>query len=214
MTQLRVLLSFAQATDPLLEKRAGAVLTGVFSNPVWASPPAPAPPVSEAELAAAISDFREAIPTAKQGGPADTAAKNKKREVLVGLLRQLAAHVQGNCGGDLGALLASGFAAVDTNNAPAAMAKPDIKDILNGLSGQLVVRLQQPIASTRLYEVRYALLEPSGAPGPWQSGGLSTDSRRLNVNGLAPGSLYQFQVRSHGAREAGDWSDPTSHRCL
>ncbi|MFO1481723.1 MAG: fibronectin type III domain-containing protein [Verrucomicrobiaceae bacterium] len=52
-------------------------------------------------------------------------------------------------------------------------------------------------------------------PGPYQSGGLFTNSRSMAINGLTPGGNYQFQVRAVGGSTGySDWSDPVSHMSL
>lgn len=174
----------------------------------------PTPPVLEADFDTALTEFTEAIASAAQGGPADTAAKNGKREILIGLLRQLAGYVQSKCENDLATLLSSGFDAVSTNHASTPLAAPTIKELINGMSGQLIVRVT-PVANAKCYEVRHALIGPDGAPGPWQDSGLFTNSRSMAVNGLTPGGNYQFQVRAIGGSTGySDWSDPVSHMSL
>jgi hypothetical protein len=203
MPQLRVLLGFASAADHSLDE------TKLYGNAAYTTPP-----VTLVALQAALAAFTAAIATAAQGGPADTADKNSKRDDLIDLLRQLAGYVQTNCNNDLATLLSSGFDAVSTNHASSPLAAPTIKDIANGNSGQLVVRVG-PIANAKCYEVRYALIGSGGAPGPLQNGGLFTNSRNMPINGLTPGGNYQFQVRAVGGSTGySDWSDPVSHMSL
>ena len=209
MYQLRVLLGFATASDHSLEETAQAVLSNLYDIPAYANPP-----VTKADLQAALSDFSLAIPAALHGGPLDTADKNNKREVLIRLLRELASFVQAKHENDLAKLLSSGFEAVSTNRASVQLAQPTIKDILNGMSCQLLVRVG-PIANAKCYEVRYALIGLGGALGPWQGGGLHTSSRSMSIVGLTPGGNYQFQVRAIGGSTGySDWSDPVSHMSL
>ena len=209
MPQLRVLLGFTNAPDHSLEETATAVSTNLYGNAAY-----PSPPVTQAVLDAANAAFGLAIAAAKLGGPADTADKNNKHDTLVGLLRQLAGYVQEKCNNDLATLLSSGFDAVSNNRSSTPLAAPIIRDILNGNSGQLIVRVT-PIANAKCYEVRYALIGVGGAPGPWQSGGLFTNSRSMPINGLTPGGNYSFQVRAIGGSTGySDWSDPVSHMSL
>ena len=209
MPQLRVLLGFTNAPDHSLEETATAVSTNLYGNAAY-----PSPPVTQAVLDAANAAVGLAIAAAKLGGPADTADKNNKHDTLVGLLRQLAGYVQEKCNNDLATLLSSGFDAVSNNRSSTPLAAPIIRDILNGNSGQLIVRVT-PIANAKCYEVRYALIGVGGAPGPWQSGGLFTNSRSMPINGLTPGGNYSFQVRAIGGSTGySDWSDPVSHMSL
>ena len=111
-------------------------------------------------------------------------------------------------------LLASGFQAVSTNRASTPLAAPTITDILNGNSGQLLLRVGA-IANSHAYEVRHAAIAPGGVPGPWQNGGLFGNSRSMPVNGLTPGTNYTFQVRAIGGSTGySDWSDPVSHMSM
>ena len=214
MPQLRVLLGFAQASDMALHERAQAVHDNLFTSPLWAVPPNPALPVTAAALATALNNFTTALAASAQGGPADTADKNAKRDTLVTLLRQLASYVQTNHGNELAKLLASGFEAVSTTHSASPLDSPTITDIINGMSGQLIVRVGA-IANAKIYEVRYALIGASGAPGPWLNGGLFTSSRSMAVGGLSPGGNYQFQVRAVGGSTGySDWSDAVSHMSL
>ena len=71
------------------------------------------------------------------------------------------------------------------------------------------------IKNAKNYEVRYALVDGNGAPGPWQSGGIHSSSRGQLVNGLTPGAMYQFQVRAVGGSTGySDWSQTVSERSL
>ncbi len=209
MTQLRVLLGFASAADHSLEATAQTVLDHFFGNAAY-----PSPPLTEAALQAALSSFSAAIATAKMGGPGETADKNNKRDILVDLLRKLAGYVQINHDNDLAKLLSSGFEAVSMNRASVPLTAPTIKDIINSMTCQLIVRVG-PVANARGYELRYALIGAGGAPTPWLDGGLFTNSRSMPVNDLNPGDNYQFQVRAVGGSTGySDWSDAVNHRSL
>jgi hypothetical protein len=209
MPQLRVLLGFSNAPDHSLEETAQAVLDNLYGNPAY-----PTPPVTQAALQAALTAFSQAIAAAAQGGPEDTADKNNKRDALIDLLRQLAGYVQAKHGNDLAVLLSSGFEAVSTNRASSPLSAPTIRDILNGNSGQLILRVT-PVANAKNYEPRYAAIGANGAPGPWQNGGIIGNSRSIPVNGLTPGTNYTFQVRAIGGSTGySDWSDPSSHMSM
>ena len=209
MPQIRALLGFAQASDHSLEETAQAVLDNLYGKQAY-----PTPPVAQAALQAALDAFSAAIAAAAQGGPADTADKNNKRDILIGLLRQLAGYVQEKHGNDLATLLSSGFEAVSTNTSSSPLPVPTIKDIVNGGTGQLIVRVNR-VKNARAYKLRHALIAESGAPGPWADALLYTSSRSMVVNGLTPGGNYLFQVSAvGGSTGCSDWSDAVSHRSL
>lgn len=209
MPQLRVLLSFAFGTDHLLEETAQAVHSKIYTNTAY-----PTPPVTAAALQAALDAFTAAIAAATLGGPEQTADRNNKREALIELLRMLAEYVQLNHGNDLAVLLSSGFSAASTNRASVPLERPSIKAILNDMSCQLVLRATT-VKNARAYEVRYALIDASGTPGPWLDGGLFSKARSICIANLTAGALYQFQVRAIGGSTGhSDWSDTVQHRSL
>ena len=210
MAILRVNLGFASATDTDLDDFTEGVLLKLYSHPAY-----PTPPVTSAALSTAKNNFSTAVAAANLGGPAQTADKENKREILIALLRQLALYVEENHGNDLAVLLGSGFLASSTNRSQAALPAPTIKKIRPGLTGQLLVSVGV-IPNAKCYELRYALLAPDGTPGPWQQPPAPfTNSRALSATGLTPGAEYKFQARSIGGTTgASDWSDAVSHRAM
>ncbi|MBI3879313.1 MAG: fibronectin type III domain-containing protein [Verrucomicrobia bacterium] len=209
MSTLRVLLGFVNAPDHFLEETAGAVIDNLYGKPAF-----PTPPVTKVALQAGLTAFTDAIAGQAQGGTAATADKNNKRDALVALLRQLAAYVQDKSGGDLATLLGSGFEAVSTSRAKQPLPKPQIAEINNGNSGQLLVKVK-PVPNAKCYEGRYAALGAGGAAGPLQNAGLFTNSRAMPVNGLTPGTMYRFEFRAVGGTTGySDWSDAVSHMSM
>ena len=209
MSQLRVLLGFTNAPDHSVEETTGSVLENLYGNAAF-----PTPPVTKPALQTGLDDFAAAIAAQAQDGTAATAEKNNARDALTALLRQLAGYVQETCGNNLATLLSSGFDAVSTNRASVPLGPPTILSLDNGNSGQLLVKVT-PIANAKCYEMRLAAVAPGGAPGPWQSGGLFTNSRGMPLNGLTPGTNYTVQVRAiGGATGYSDWSNPSSHMSL
>jgi hypothetical protein len=214
MPNLRVLLGFTNAPDHDVLDTAEAVSGNLYDEPIFNNPPGVVPPVSKADLDTAIGNLSEAIAAAEQGGPQQTADKNAKRDIVVDMLRKLAGHVQGKHENRMEVLLSSGFDAVSTSRAPIAITVPTIKDIANGNSGQLIVRVGA-VRGARNYEIRFAALGVGGAPGPWQNGGLHTNSRAMLLNNLTPGTMYLIQVCAHGSGSSvSDWSDGVQHMSM
>ena len=209
-TNPRVLTSFTKATDGSLKVTAVAIHQGLTDNPSFPNPPVPLP-----ALVAAIAAFSDALVAQEQGGTMATAVKNDQRAALIALLRKLANYVEDNCGGNLATLLSTGFTAVSTSRARTPVAVPFILNVVNGHSGQLLVKLREPIANAKCYELRYAAVGADGSPGPWQNGGLNSNSRALALNGLTPGTAYIIQIRAIGGSTGySDWSATTSHMSL
>jgi hypothetical protein len=173
------------------------------------NPDFPNPPIPLTSLASAATAFSDARTAASQGGPADTAAKEIARDVLVNLLRQLAAYVQTASAGDLSKLLGSGFEAVSTNRASVELPKPHIIEVLNAGEGKLKVR-PAAMKNVRNWEMRY-----SSVPGTWLSAGIFNSTRDMTLTGLTPGVLYTIEVRALGGKTGhSEWTDSVSRRSL
>ena len=130
------------------------------------------------------------------------------------MLRLLAGYVQANHHDHLDVLLSSGFDAAATAHPPTALGQAVIKEILNGNSGQFIIRAQA-MQNVRMWKARFAVIGTGGTPGPWQDGGLHGDSRRIILNGLTPGTLYSIQVQAvAGSNTYSDWSDAVQHMSM
>ena len=209
-THPRVLTSFTKATDNSLKVFASSVLNGLTGHPAF-----PNPPVPLTTLESAITAFSDARVAQEQGGTLATAEKKNKRDALVTLLRKLASYVQDNCDGNLATLLSSGFTAANTSRAQSPLPAPFIIQIFTVNTGQLLVKLRESIANAKCYEFRYAAVGADGSVGPWQNGGLNSNSRALALNGLIPGTRYIIQVRAIGGSTGySDWSDLVRHMSL
>jgi len=170
--------------------------------------------VDEATLTAARDAFSDALDVASVGSAEDVADKNEKREVLIALLRQLAAYVETKHGNVLSDLLASGFEAQSTTRTTGPLEKPVIRGIKDGNTGQLIIRVNK-VKRAASYEGHATPMAASGELGepiliPGQ-----TDSRRIVADGLVQGTLYQIQLRAVGGSTGhSPWSDPVVRRCL
>ena len=205
--RLRVLLNFTHDPDQVVQETAGAVVAGLKGNDKF-----PTPPVDPATLQQKLTDFVAAISAAGQGGPFATAEKDKIREELVLMLRQLALYVQATCKDDMATLLSSGFLAASTTRTRSPLDKPVITSIDQGNSTQLFVTVK-PVRNVRSYEVRYSPIRGDGT-GESKIIGALTDSRSMPINGLVPGTTYIVQVRALGASaNYSDWSDSVSRVC-
>jgi hypothetical protein len=204
MAQLRVSLGFAKLPDKELDNFTKTIKDQMTGNATY-----PTPPVTLANLETARADFEQKISDATTGGPPDTAAKNNQRQVLLGMLRQIAAYVQINCNNDMAVLLSSGFQAASTNRTQTPLDQPIELVIENGVSGQLVASVK-PVKNTSLYEGRV-----KGATGDWLPSVFTGDSQHIEFNALTPGQNYTAQVRALGGSTGqSDWSDPSTHMCM
>ena len=167
-------------------------------------------PVTAVALDAANQDFSAKLGALAEGGKAATVDRNNSRETLIGLLRQIAAWLEGKAQGnvDIITLFHFDFTAPG-HHASVAPGKPDIKTILNAATTQLKLRVN-PVANAHSYMVQHRVNS-----GAWVTAGTLTDSRGMVVAGLTPGTFYEFRVQAVGGKnQCSDWSDPVSHMCM
>lgn len=204
MSIVHVSLSFAQLPDAALDDFTGQVVAGLTGNAAY-----PTPAVALPALTAAKTAFETAMAGLPNGGKEATAIKDAAREALVNLLRQEAIYVQVTASNDLAVLLSSGFQAASSNRTRSPLVKPNIQEILNEVSTQLVVR-GKPVDNAHAYEAQ--IKNGTGGFGP---AGMFTQARRMILTGLVPGQTYTVQIRAVGGSTGySDWSDPVSHMAM
>lgn len=196
MPMERVSLRFAKFPDLKLKLFASSVGVGMTNNPAY-----PDPPMSMADLKAASDGFEQAITDAWDGGTVLTALKNAAREQLISVLRDEALYVQIIAKHDLAILLSSGFTATSKNTAQTPLIRPRILAALNVYTTQLWLRVTRvPNASS--YQVRWRI-----GGGEWVDGGIHPLARRLVLEHLTPGTLYEIQARGLGGSTGrSEWS--------
>src|SRR5205807_527522 len=150
---IRVKVSYGGESDKDVAAEAVAVVDGLIGNTAFQNPP-----VDPAVLKATVEAYASAIATAIDGGKKAIVARNKQREVVVKMLRQLGHWVEANCKDDLSILKSSGFQPVSTVRTPAQplQGPPSIAKVDNGPnSGQLFVKVI-PLLKALSYTLRYA----------------------------------------------------------
>ena len=116
---IRVATNFGRLSDTELDNFAQGVIDALTGNATY-----PTPPVTLANLQAAVDDYTAKMAAAQTGGVADTAAKNNSRNTLEEMLRKVAAYVQMMCNEDPVLLLSSGFQMQSTNRTSTPLEKP------------------------------------------------------------------------------------------
>ena len=167
------------------------------------------PPVDPAVLKATVEAYASAIATAIDGGKKAIVARNKQREVVVKMLRQLGHWVEANCKDDLSILKSSGFQPHSMTRTPVAplQGPPSIDKVVNGPnSGQVLIRVK-PRPNALSYILRYAAVAGADGKPAWVELTPFTNTRSVTVNGLTPGTTYAFQVRALGRAGYTNWSD-------
>ena len=200
---LRVKVSYSGESDKDVAAEAVAVVDGLTGNAAF-----PKPPVDPADLKAAVEAYASAIATAIDGGKKAIVARDKQREVVVKMLRQLGHWVEANCKDDLSILKSSGFQPASMVRTPPQplQGPPSIGKVDNGPnSGQLLVKVI-PLPRALSYTLRYAALGADGKTASWTELAPFSNTRSVPVNGLTPGTTYVFQVRALGRLGYTDWS--------
>jgi hypothetical protein len=190
-------------SDSDLDEFASNIVVKLTGNGAFPNPLVPLATLGAAQLA-----FHNALVLAAQGGTQLKAVKNEKRAALETVLRSEASYVQAIAGQNLSTLLSSGYEAASTNRAQSALATPTIVGLDNGMTTQLILRMQ-PVANARSYEVQ------TKNGGGWVPAGVFTQSRGIVLPGLTPGQNYSVQARAIGGSTSySDWSDPVSHMVM
>ncbi|HTD29039.1 MAG TPA: fibronectin type III domain-containing protein [Xanthomonadaceae bacterium] len=194
----RVAISFVlRDSDAALIVASGRVISGMTSNPAYASPDP-----GLVDLGAARDGFIAAV-NGTQEGRIGIVVRRQRRAILVELLRRLAHYVQVSSKGDPPTLLGSGFLAQRPRLPVGDLRAPANLRLARGkLSGQLVARCER-MPKAGAYQWRYAT---AAHPLVW----LPIDptlAANITIENLVPGTLYTTQVRVIGTAGPSDWSD-------
>lgn len=205
MAYARVALKFAEFSDGDLDTLADTVIAEMTTNAAIF----PSPPVTIVNFQADKDDFADKLAAAAVGGQADTADKNASRQVIIGVLRQLASYVEMVANGDEATLLKSGFQARSTERSSVPLEKPSEMTVTNDGDGALAASCK-PIQNCSMFEGR---AKADGSPDWMES--VFGNSQQVRFASLTPGVLYTVQIRGlGGSTGTSDWSDPVQHRSL
>src|SRR4051812_43690741 len=120
MSIQKVVTGFSKLSDEALVIRASVIVTNLTNNPNYSTPDPALATVTDANVA-----FKDSVTLSMTGGRENTADKNRKREILEGLLNTLALYVQRNCMNDRAILLSSGFDAKKPSVPIGVLHKPE-----------------------------------------------------------------------------------------
>jgi hypothetical protein len=204
---IKAVKAFARMTAEVVLSTSVNIYDGIFNNPNFTAPQAPAPPVDSATLKSANDSLATANAAALDGGKKALARKAHAKEVVVKLLQQLAVYVQANCKDDMTIFLSSGFTAVSSGKTASPPASDSIRKVEpDEVSGQMRITLMKYPGAVS-YEVRWAPAVAGGNPGTWSNQPVAYLRPATTISGLTPGTTYQFQVRAVIKAGYSDWSD-------
>jgi hypothetical protein len=192
-------MGFRKMTDADLISRAQTIETQMTGNANF-----PTPPVDLNTLKTTIVNFAAAVAAALDGSKKQKADKNKLKDQLIKMLRQLATYVEATAGADHAIFISSGFQPAAPKTPAQPLTQPIVDKFKYGTTGQLIVRVSH-ISKARLYELRYATIA-NGVPGAWTTVQLLS-AKPYAVDGLTPGTVYAFQVRALNKAGYTNWSD-------
>lgn len=200
MPNLRIIDGFEKLSDADLEVRSNSILTSMTDNPNFTTP---TPTLTV--VAAAITDFSNAVSVADGGSSLDKAIKNDKRLALINLLNSLGNYVIFTVDGNRTKAMSSGFTIAKVPSPMPPLSKPENLQVTEGPNaGDLNVRFKRVIGG-RSYLIQYAEETTTGEP-VWQNQTCTTS--KFTLRNLESGKKYQIRVAVIGAYNQLLYSDP------
>jgi len=195
-----------KSSDADLLNTARTTLKSLADNTGIYPAPNPALPVVQA----AVDNFSAGLALAADGSRSAISAKKQLRQVLVGLLRQLANYIHTACGGSMTNLLLSGFPVQKPVRQPVGplSAPNSVTLLLGSLSGQLVAKAN-PVFGAALYTWQLTSSTPNTPVLTVQ-----TTAARTVFTGLTPGVTYSVTVNAIGTAGPSDWSDAATQMAV
>ena len=196
----RVSLKFVELSDPALDEFAANIVSCVTGNANF-----PTLTISPTELDVLRVNYHNALIAASDGGTQLKAVKNEARLALEAALRQDAADVQSIAGQNLAVLLTSGYKPVSTNRTSERLATPVILNVDNQSTSRLFADLGS-LSNAAAYQLK-ALTSQGVVVATVES----TRSKKIEIPGTTPGTVYTLQGRGIGGSTGySDWSLPVS----
>lgn len=197
----RVSLSFNRYTDGDLESKVNNIISNLTGNTLF-----PSPVPSIAVLSAAAVAYSEALVIAKTGNRSAIAEKNSRRLQLIDVLRNIGSYVNFASGGDISAILTSGFSLTKEQSA-VVIGKPENFRVVNGVNSGVLELMVNRVKGATAYLHEFttdASLQTQG----WIS--LASSSRKILISNLQAGVRYYCRVGVVGTRGQLVYSDMLS----
>ncbi|HLH31435.1 MAG TPA: fibronectin type III domain-containing protein [Terriglobia bacterium] len=199
---------FTKLVGPNLLSRLDAVVKGLDGNAAY-----PSLPVDLTTAKAAGASYAASLADALDGGKKALVARNKQRENVIQILRQLAHYVELNCKNDLGTFLSSGFE-LATRNPSQPLTPPTIRKVDHGNAGQILISVDA-LKGAYSYEARYGVSGPNGSqPASWQSIGFTNTRSAVTIDNLTAGTIYVFQARALGPLGYSDYGHAVAYMAM
>lgn len=195
-----VKMGLSKLSVPKLADECDGIVTALTGN---ASYPTPVPTLDV--VSGAIKDTRSAYIAGLDGGKTLKATVRVNAAILRGVMKQLAAYVQQQSGGDQLTILSSGFGVRNAAGPKMKMAQvTGLRSLPNTTAAQAILDWA-PVTKAKSY-----VLQTTPTPAvatSWVAAGNSTKSTAV-VTGLTSGTVAWFRVAALGPLGQGPWSDP------
>ena len=200
---IKAIVNFRRMGPELVVSTSEAIQAHFNNNPDAAAPL----PVDMATVKSATDLLLAKIAAAADGGKTAVAAKNQQKEVVAGLLEQLAHYAEANCKGNITTFLSFGFRPKASTKNKTAPVSQSIRKIEPGKnSGEFKITLM-PFPEAGSYEVQWAPLAAGGVLGSWTSKVFTSRKPPVLITGLTPGTTYVFQARGVTNTGHSNWSE-------
>ncbi len=201
LPSFRIWTGFSRGSDDDANNLTLDVEDGLANNPAF-----PKPPVLLTDLETQRLALVAGMTEARKGGVDRTRVKNTAKQVLIDSHMKTALYCMGEARHDLNALLSSGYEVVSKNRSSGPLDTPGILDVLNNVSGQLLVR-GQGVLNGRMYKARTS----TDGGKTWTEWGPFNGARRILLQPVIPGTTYMIEVCAMGGSTGqSQWSDPVS----
>ncbi len=186
------------SSDSDFESTAHSILTALTGSTIF---PTPEPPL--ATLTAHLTAFTQAASAARDGGRAETAAKNAARAIVEEDYRKLGQYID-DTATTLEQFLTSKYP-LQKERAPVGIqpAPANLRLKHGKVSGSL-----DAICDVNEHRVMYEWQTATGqTPGEWTTQP-TTNSARTGFSGFTPGTWVNVRARIRVPAGAGDWTNP------
>jgi hypothetical protein len=201
----RISVDFGSLTNNQLWQRGMAVVLALTGNVKY-----PNPPVAMAMLQSLLGAFHAAIVDAMEGSKKAMTLRDSLRAQVISALKMVASYVQENANGDFSN---TGFETYDTTRKTGQLVTtPTFRRIYRGPNSGEIMFLINAVPYARGYQVQYAALK-DGVPGPWTVVDVMNVKSAFKIGGLAPQTMYVFQVQAIGTANRSDWSNSVTIVC-
>jgi hypothetical protein len=199
---IKAIVNFRRMGPEVVVSTSEAIQAHFKDNPNATAPL----PVDMATVKSATDVLLAKIAAAADGGKTAVAEKSHQKEIVAGLLEQLAHYAEVNCKGDMTTFLSFGFTPKASAHKRTAPVSESIRRIVPGKhSGEFKMTLM-PFPDAGSYEVQWASLGAGGVPGSWTSKVFTSLKPPVLITGLTPGTTYVFQARAVTKTGHSDWS--------